>query len=443
VAVEDTPLAIGPAGVLANDSDEDGTALVATPVTGPANGTLTLNADGTFTYTPGVNFTGTDSFRYRVSDGALVSGVATVTIAVNPANVAPTAADGNVSTTAGQIYVFSIADFHYSDQDGDPLASVTITALPAAGVLELNGVLVAANQDVSAADIAAGRLRYVAPASGVSAATFDFRAHDGIQYAAATNTITIGVVATPATPPPAPPAAGGGGDPAGPPAAAPSPSTATTDASGPGTAPDAEAPPSGGGRSGGGGGGDGGGDGAQQMQAAAADGGAATAGAAGVAAPTVAIAGLSSASAAEGLTLGSREGGLDGLKVSDGSAHELAVKAEAKAIEAIAAPEFLGQLDRLREEQAQESALEVRVAGSVMVVSSGLSVGYVLWLLRGGVLLSSLLSSLPAWRLIDPLPVLGQMGGRADEEDDESLEEMVENKDADGPGQAPAGAPVR
>ena len=70
-------------------------------------------------------------------------------------------------------------------------------------------------------------------------------------------------------------------------------------------------------------------------------------------------------------------------------------------------------------------AVEARVAGSVFVVSTGLSVGYVLWLLRGGALIASLLSSLPAWRLVDPLPVLGSMGGRAGDEDDDSLEDLV------------------
>ena len=48
-----------------------------------------------------------------------------------------------------------------------------------------------------------------------------------------------------------------------------------------------------------------------------------------------------------------------------------------------------------------------------------------IWLLRGGVLLSSLLSSLPAWRLVDPLPVLSRLSDDSDDEDDTSLEELV------------------
>ena len=52
-------------------------------VSGPAHGTLTLNADGSFTYTPAANFNGTDSFTYRANDGSADCNVATVTITVN------------------------------------------------------------------------------------------------------------------------------------------------------------------------------------------------------------------------------------------------------------------------------------------------------------------------------------------------------------------------
>jgi hypothetical protein len=52
------------------------------------------------------------------------------------------------------------------------------------------------------------------------------------------------------------------------------------------------------------------------------------------------------------------------------------------------------------------------VASSV-VVTAGLSAGYVVWLVRGGVLVSSMLSALPAWRLIDPMPVMAAANGAA------------------------------
>jgi VCBS repeat-containing protein len=83
--------AAGP-GVLANDTDVDANLLTAAVVSGPAHGTLTLNANGTFSYTPNANFYGTDSFTYAASDGALTSNVATVTITVNHVNQPPVAA---------------------------------------------------------------------------------------------------------------------------------------------------------------------------------------------------------------------------------------------------------------------------------------------------------------------------------------------------------------
>ncbi len=71
-------------GVLANDRDADGTALTASVVTGPAHGTLTLNANGSFSYTPTTGYNGPDSFTYLAADGVSSSGVTTVSIAVLP-----------------------------------------------------------------------------------------------------------------------------------------------------------------------------------------------------------------------------------------------------------------------------------------------------------------------------------------------------------------------
>ena len=88
---EDTPLVVSAEdGVLANDFDADGDTLVAELVSGPSMGTLTLNADGSFSYTPDADANGIDTFTYRARDGAVESNVATVTITVTPVNDAPT-----------------------------------------------------------------------------------------------------------------------------------------------------------------------------------------------------------------------------------------------------------------------------------------------------------------------------------------------------------------
>ena len=102
-ATEGTPLTVPSPGVLGNDSDVDGDVLTASPDTapdaGPSNGSLTLNADGSFTYTPNAGFTGTDSFRYVVSDGAGGTASETVTITVNPAPPVYATAESTVHGT--------------------------------------------------------------------------------------------------------------------------------------------------------------------------------------------------------------------------------------------------------------------------------------------------------------------------------------------------------
>ena len=93
VVEEDKPLNVAAVGVLGNDTDVDSATLTAALATGPSNGALTLNADGSFSYTPAADFNGTDSFTYLANDGSLNSNTATVSINVNPVNDPPVALD--------------------------------------------------------------------------------------------------------------------------------------------------------------------------------------------------------------------------------------------------------------------------------------------------------------------------------------------------------------
>ncbi len=82
-AIESTPLVVPAQGVLANDTDAQNDGLTAVINTNPAHGSVTLNANGGFTYTPTTNYVGPDSFTYHANDGALDSNIATVSITVS------------------------------------------------------------------------------------------------------------------------------------------------------------------------------------------------------------------------------------------------------------------------------------------------------------------------------------------------------------------------
>lgn len=89
-------------GVLSNDSDPNGDPLTAQLVQTTANGVLTLQSDGSFTYEPALNFFGTDSFTYVASDGVETSGTVTVSIEVAGVNDAPTGAVDGYAVDEGR-----------------------------------------------------------------------------------------------------------------------------------------------------------------------------------------------------------------------------------------------------------------------------------------------------------------------------------------------------
>jgi VCBS repeat-containing protein len=87
---ENSTLQVAGPGLLANDADAEGDPLTAILVSGPAHGSVALNADGSFTYTPNADFFGTDSFSYKAYDGQLDSDAAKVSVAVAQVEEPPT-----------------------------------------------------------------------------------------------------------------------------------------------------------------------------------------------------------------------------------------------------------------------------------------------------------------------------------------------------------------
>jgi fibronectin type 3 domain-containing protein len=114
---EDTPVAITLTG-----SDVDSDPITFTVATPPANGTLSGTAPN-LTYTPNLNFNGTDSFTFTVSDGSLTSGPATVSITVTPVNDSPTISSFTASPASGTAPLSVTFAVSASDVDGT-IASV-------------------------------------------------------------------------------------------------------------------------------------------------------------------------------------------------------------------------------------------------------------------------------------------------------------------------------
>src|SRR5438094_597516 len=136
---EDTALTVGAPGVLGNDTDVDSATLTAVLVAGPSHGTLALNTNGSFTYTPAANFNGRDSFTYTASDGALSSNVATVALTITAVNDAPVAANDSFTTAEDTALTVGAPGVLSNDTDVD---SATLTAAlvagPRHGTLALN-----------------------------------------------------------------------------------------------------------------------------------------------------------------------------------------------------------------------------------------------------------------------------------------------------------------
>jgi len=100
---EDTTLNIVAPGVLSNDTDADGDPLSAILVTGTSNGTLTLNNNGSFLYSPDTDYYGLDNFTYKANDGLIESNIATVYLNITSVNDPPIANDDVMSVAEDSV----------------------------------------------------------------------------------------------------------------------------------------------------------------------------------------------------------------------------------------------------------------------------------------------------------------------------------------------------
>ncbi len=181
-------------GVLANDSDPDGPNALMAALTSPSpsNGTLTFNSDGSFSFLPNKSFVGTETFTYRISDGAAESGDATVTIVVEAAaNNAPVANPDAYSAKKNETLVVLASSgngllANDTDSNGGDSLVVGNYSDPSSGSL---GVLTD------------GSLTFTPAEDFVGAVTFTYQASDGTDAGnIGLVTITVGEPAADADP---------------------------------------------------------------------------------------------------------------------------------------------------------------------------------------------------------------------------------------------------
>ncbi len=181
VTPQDTALNVAAPGVLGNDTDADGDALNSIKLSDPLHGTLTLNSNGSFTYTPVTGYTGTDSFTYKANDGVVDSNSATVTITINAVNHAPMVVNDSYVTpldTALNVAAPGVLG-NDSDADGDTLNALKVSD-PLHGTLTLN---------------ANGSFTYTPVTAYTGTDSFTYKAYDGlVDSNAVTVTITINAV---------------------------------------------------------------------------------------------------------------------------------------------------------------------------------------------------------------------------------------------------------
>ena len=125
------------------DSDPDGTPLTVntTPVSGPNNGTIIINADGTYTYYPATNFNGTDIVVVSVCDAG-TPGIScvndTIFITVNPINDGPTIDNENITIEYNGTATGDLTDAGDFDIDGNLVVTTTPINGPNNGTIDIN-----------------------------------------------------------------------------------------------------------------------------------------------------------------------------------------------------------------------------------------------------------------------------------------------------------------
>ncbi len=160
---ENTALTVAAPGVLSNDSDIDGDTLTAMRASDPSHGALTLNSNGSFTYTPDENYQGIDSFTYHANDGVVNSNVATVAITIALSNPVPMITSLNpVTVTAGSPpFLLTVTGTNFVSGstihwDGAALATTVMSSTQLQATIDTENILITGTISVLVANPAPG-----------------------------------------------------------------------------------------------------------------------------------------------------------------------------------------------------------------------------------------------------------------------------------------------
>jgi hypothetical protein len=374
---EDEVLTVISNDLLVNAVDTDGDVLSPVLLQGPKHGEIALASDGNFSYAPTANFHGSDSFTYQVTDGQDRSNVVTIELTVQSVNDVPLATSNRYSVDIDTTLVVSDSGVlaNDSDVDGDVLTAVLLDG-PANGIL-------AFNPD--------GSFTYTPHVGFAGVDRFTYVASDGLATSAPV-TVSIHVINY---------AAGGT-------ASLPDPIDNSPLKIPPKTG-DFEYVPSH--------------EGQDDLASTPA----------------------SSRSTDGSLTYSSdmlllepndEELFYDGHQRFDWS--QLPQREAGFSMATPEPGEYLGyvseegllwtSLDELNQRLGFGTILRNLLVGSALMAATVVSIVYTLWTVWGGYLLTSVLSLMPGWKLLDPLPVLELAEKREESDDDkESLASMIDN----------------
>jgi gliding motility-associated-like protein len=188
---ENTPIS---ANVIAGgDNDPDGTTLTVntTPLVGPSNGTLVLHPDGTYTYTPNANYSGTEIITFEVCDGGTPLPSAcisrTLTITVNPVNDPPVATN-DIGSTSEETPVTITVTTNDTDIDGTIDAS-TVDLDPATPGVHNTFTNASGDWSVNTA----GDVTFTPASNFTGSASLDYTVNDNSGATSNIGTLTITV----------------------------------------------------------------------------------------------------------------------------------------------------------------------------------------------------------------------------------------------------------